>query len=428
MDYNSAVKILESLQKFGSKPGLERISKLMEMAGNPHKNTRFIHVAGTNGKGSVCYMLESILRHQGYKTGLYISPHIIDYRERISINGKNISKKSFSDLVEILYKLASDDCFKDDDITEFELITAMAFKFFNENNCDIVILETGMGGKFDATNIIENPVCSVITSISLDHTNILGDNLEKIALEKCGIIKQNSKCVVSDEQNGIVYKIIRDVSSSRNSDFIPAKNSDIKKITSNLYGTSFDYNGVQVKTKILGEYQITNMSCALKVIESIKNEFNVSVESIKNGLKNVKIPCRLEIINNSPLIIVDVAHNPAGTKVLFDFVKNNLLGRKILGITSMLRDKNYEKSFGNILKIFDKTYIFGIKNSRAETLNNLMESARKFSKEVVACKTFSEAFLLAQENSQPDSAIVIFGSFFVAKEIKKFKIMLDNIF
>ena len=181
---------INGLNKYGMKPGLSRIKKLLKMMDNPEKKLKFIHVAGTNGKGSVCNMLANVLIECGYKTGLYTSPSISDFRERIKINGCMISKKDFLNLSDSIFKFSN--YFQNDNFTEFEFTTALAFQYFYKNNCDIVILETGMGGKFDATNVIEAPICSVITGISIDHTNFLGENILQIAKEKLGIVKENS--------------------------------------------------------------------------------------------------------------------------------------------------------------------------------------------------------------------------------------------
>ena len=200
MNYKEAINFVNSKTNFETKPGLERITKLMELVGDPHKNINYIHIAGTNGKGSVSFMLASVLKESGYKTGLYISPAIDDIREKIQINGKFIPEKDFSEILSALKPVVDNEVFKDDPISEFELITAVAFCYFKKENCDIVIVETGMGGKWDATNIIQNPICSVITSISKDHTQILGDSIEKIANEKLGIIKPFCPVVISANQ------------------------------------------------------------------------------------------------------------------------------------------------------------------------------------------------------------------------------------
>ena len=211
MNYDEAIKKINSLNKFGSRLGLERVKKFLNMIGNPQDSLKFVHVAGTNGKGSVCFMLSSVLKESGYKTGTFISPHIEDLRERIQINGKLISKSKICEILEYLEFYLNDSIFDSDPITEFELTTIMAFKYFKDENCDIVILETGMGGRLDATNVIKKPLCSVITTISLDHTKILGDTVLEIAKEKFGIIKPDSTVVIGSNQNIEIYELAKDI-------------------------------------------------------------------------------------------------------------------------------------------------------------------------------------------------------------------------
>lgn len=419
MAYGNAIKKIKNMENFGSKPGLERIEKLMNFVGNPQNELKCIHVAGTNGKGSVCFALEAILRAEGYKTGLYISPSISDFRERISINGKNIDKRSFSELFEYFYTYLIKDDFKDDPVTEFELTTAMAYKFFYDNNCDIAIIETGMGGKLDATNIIEKPVCSVLTSISLDHTKILGDTIEKITAEKCGIIKHNCPVVVCDEQPKKVYEIIKNTCFSNDSMFIKAsKNELLNQKCNGMNGISFTYQNEKIDVPIMGKHQFVNLSCALKTIETIKNILPIQIENIKKALKTLKISCRLELVSKNPNIILDAAHNPHGTAVLAEFLKENLKNKKIYGIVGMFKDKDCENSLKNISGIFETLYTISPKNKRAEALAKITECAKKYCKNVIPCKNIKIALENAIKSASTDDTIVIFGSFSVMRDFK----------
>ncbi len=419
MTYGYALKKIKNMENFGSKPGLKRIKKLMNFVGNPQNKLKCIHVAGTNGKGSACFALETILHTQGYKTGLYISPSISDFRERISINGKNIDKKSFLELFDYFYTYITKNEFKDDPVTEFELTTAMAYKFFHDNNCDIAIIETGMGGKLDATNIIENPVCSVITSISLDHTKILGNTIEKITTEKCGIIKRNCPIVVCDEQPEKVYEIIKNTCFSNNSMFIKAsKNELLDQKCNGLNGISFTYRNKKIDVPIMGKHQFINLSCALKTVETIKNIFPVQTENIEKALKTLKIPCRLELVRKKPNIILDAAHNPHGTAVLAEFLKENLKNKKIYGIVGMFKDKDYQNSLKNISGIFETLYTINPKNRRAESLEKITSCARKYCKNVIPCKNIKIALENAINSANMDDTIAIFGSFSVMRDFK----------
>ena len=318
MTYETAFKITNNLNNFNmldnASPKIENMYNFMEIINNPEENLKFIHVAGTNGKGSTCYMLANILKHAGYKTGLYISPDIYDIRERIQINNKLISRKRFAELVDFINKI------KKNNLSKFEFLTAMAFKYFSDEKCDIVVLETGLGGKFDATNIIKNNICSVITSISYDHTHILGDNLEQITAEKAGIIKPNSKVIVSPNQEKIVYEIIKKTCDLNNSKLIISSNKIKIKDSEKL---EFTYKNMVIKTDLLGEYQKENICTVMSVIEAISDDFFVSDESIKFGLENVKIPCRMEIINKKPLIILDAGHNISGAENLKQYINKD---------------------------------------------------------------------------------------------------------
>lgn len=419
MDYEFAIKKIKNMENFGSKPGLERIKKLMGFIGNPQNRLKCIHVAGTNGKGSVCFALDAILRAEGYKTGLYISPSISDFRERISINGKNIDKESFSKLFDFFDEYLTKEEFQNDPITEFELTTAMAFKFFADNNCDIAVIETGMGGKLDATNVIEKPVCSVLTSIAFDHTQVLGDTIQKITAEKCGIIKHNCPVVVSDGQPEKVYEIVEKACSDNSSVLKKASISELKnKKNRSLNGISFTYHGKAMNTTVMGSHQFINLSCALKTIETIKDILPIHAENVQKALKELKMPCRLELVCKNPTIILDAAHNPQGTRALADFLMANCKNKKIYAVVGMFKDKDYEKSLKNILEIFETVYTISPDNKRAETLDKITECAKKYCQNVIPCSSIKLAIENASQSMMSDDLLIVFGSFSVMKDFK----------
>ena len=232
MTYDEAVKKINSLLVFGSKPGLERVSELVRRIGSPDKALRFVHVAGTNGKGSVCASLASVLTSAGHKTGLFISPFVIEFRERFQIDGEMIPYQTLADIVEEVFPVVEEMKSEGKIITEFELVLAVALKWYEREKCDVVVLETGLGGRFDATNIIDTPLASVIMSISLDHTAILGDTCEKIAFEKCGIIKPGGTTVLYGEQPQGVTEVVRTVAEERSNRRVIASPSFVKKTDS----------------------------------------------------------------------------------------------------------------------------------------------------------------------------------------------------
>ena len=243
MSNNSASETINSFLKFGIRPGLERIEKLLNLIGDPQKNLKCIHIAGTNGKGSISSFISSILRESGYKVGSYISPFVTNFRERIQVNGEMISEKSLEETLDYVNVFVEQMKNDGEIITEFELITAIALMYFSNQNCDIVVLETGLGGRFDATNVIKSPLASVITHIALDHTKILGDTLSKIAYEKAGIIKENSVTVVYPDQEREALEVIEDVAEKRKNNLIIPNPEAVKDVSVALSGSDFTYKG-----------------------------------------------------------------------------------------------------------------------------------------------------------------------------------------
>ena len=411
MTYDKALEIINNLENFNmldkNSPKIEDIYDFMKVINNPEKNTRFIHVAGTNGKGSTCYMLANILKISGYKTGLYISPDIYNIRERIQVNNKLISRKKFTDLVNYINKNLVGK-----KLTRFEFLTAMAFKYFSDEKCDIVVLETGLGGKFDATNIIKNNICSVITSISLDHTHILGNSLEQIAQEKAGIIKKNSKVIVSPNQNESVYKIIKDTCDSNQSKLIISGNKNIKiKDSENL---EFEYKKIYIKTNLIGEYQKENVCTVLSTIEAISDEFFISDNNIKTGIETVKIPCRMEIINNKPLIKLDAGHNISGAENLKKYIQKRLKNKKITAVINMFRDKNIDGVLSILSGCFDRVIIIPGNNTRIMNSDYMSKKANMYFDHVISCNNQSEVLEIIK-NMLHDEVLIVFGSFSIMK-------------
>lgn len=313
--YNDAVKLLTSVGKFHVSLGLERISKVLELLGNPQDKLDCIHVAGTNGKGSVCAILSSILTSAGKKVGLYTSPHIFKYTERIQICGQEISEDDFAKYVFEISNLADRNNI---DLTEFEILTAVMFKYFADNSVDVVVLETGLGGRFDATNVIKKNLCSIITHVDYDHTERLGSTLDEIAYEKAGIIKTGCPCIVMEGRE--VYKDAADSKCAMLVMICPMADTS--------------------KLSLKGVYQQENLSLALAAIENVFPE--ISKETINIGLENVKHICRFQYIEDKNLII-DGAHNPNGIVSLvqsLDFYYPNEKRRYIFGC---LKNKDYEK-------------------------------------------------------------------------------------
>lgn len=352
--YNDAVKLLTSVGKFHISLGLDRMFKIMDLLGNPQDKLNCIHVAGTNGKGSVCAILSSILTCAGQKVGLYTSPHIFKYTERIQICGKPITDDDFAKYVFEISDLANKNNI---DLTEFEILTAVMFKYFYDNDVDVVVLETGLGGRFDATNIIKRNLCSIITHVDFDHTERLGNTIDKIASEKAGIIKPNCPCIVFEGRE--VYRDVTDELGSlllMVAPFAPTTELALK-----------------------GSYQQENLSLALAAIEEVFPE--VPQDVIDEGLRRVKHPCRFQYIEDKNLII-DGAHNPNGINSLrqsLDMYYPNTNRRFIFGC---LKNKDYTKMVQSLFMQGDEIYFYHFKHQNSCPVQELQKVCPFESKEL----------------------------------------------
>ena len=353
MNYEQAKELLTSQGKFYINLGLERIQSILKLIGNPQEKIKIIHVAGTNGKGSVSSILANILKCAGYKTGLYTSPHLVEYTERIKINNIDISKEDFAAYIEKICTIAEK---KNIHLTEFEILTAIAFKYFADNKVKIAVIETGLGGRFDATNVCKKPILSIITSISLDHTDRLGNTIEKIAFEKAGIIKPKSTILTEISNKG--FKVIKNTAEEKKAKLIVATNYVNMK-----YENGNNYVSIEDKKcefPLLGLYQKANLSIVLQAVEFLK----IKTEAVIEGLKTVKWPARLEFIKDKNLLI-DGAHNPDAAKELrksLDYYFNN---QKRIFLYSTLNTKDYKEIAKILFNEDDEIYYFEFNNKNA---------------------------------------------------------------
>lgn len=420
MNYQNALLKIKKLENFGVKPGLERIKKLLDIMGNPQDSLEFIHVAGTNGKGSVCFMLESILRNAGYNTGLFISPSIEDFRERIQVSGKMISEKDVCKIMSKIEVYLKDPYFSLNPITEFELTTAMAFEYFKTQNCDIVVLETGMGGKLDATNVIKNTLCSVITTISLDHTQFLGSSIDMIAKEKFGIIKKNSIAVIGANQSSEIYKMFKQVCLKKKTKCEISSLCKLKDFkTIETAKSTFQYNGTKMEIPLLGIHQKHNVEIVLTVLNLLKSKFDVSDFDIQSGLKKVKVPCRIEVINHKPLIISDASHNTESVWALKNFIDQNLKGKKPIAIFCMFKDKDVPAVCKIMGSSFSKIIIVKSESPRSTDPNDIKKILSSYNSNTIITQLYSlemkEQLLALSEKD----IVIVFGTFSIMKDIKK---------
>ncbi len=412
MNYNEALSYIHSLLVFGSRPGLERITQLLDKLGNPQNKLKFIHVAGTNGKGSTCTMLSEIYKSAGYKTGLYTSPYIVDFRERMQINGEYIPEDDLARLTQNVKDTGIE-------VTEFEFITALALLWFCEQDCDLVVLEVGLGGRFDATNVINNPLCSVIMKIDYDHTAVLGDTIEQITNEKCGIIKEGSPVVSYPLQEIDALKVIL----SHNENTVIPETDKLHIISSDITGNRFIYNNKEYKTRLIGEHQVYN---AVTVIETVKAVgLEVDEKNIVTGIENAKIPARLELISQTPIVFLDGAHNPNGADALSAFMEN--YNGEICAVVGMMKDKNCDGFLKKVLKFCKSVVTVTVKeNLRTATAEELAEIAKQYCNDVVTAPDYLSAINLISEKSKNQDPVFVFGSLYLAGGLRDILISKYN--
>lgn len=427
VNYTEAREYIAATERFGIKPGLERIDKMMAYLGNPQDKLKFVHIAGTNGKGSTSTMIGSILTNQGYRTGLFTSPYILDFRERFMIDGMMISELEFAEIMTKIVPV-SDMLEKSGyRLTQFELITAVALLWFAEQECDVVVLECGLGGRLDSTNIIKDPLCSVITKISMDHTDILGDTVEKIAWEKAGIIKEGCPTVLAPNQSEEAAEVIRKKCALVGSELTVCTMDDVKIHSMTPTINHVFYGDLRLMIPLAGPHQIENAVTSVNVARVLRTRgLTISDESIAAGIAKARIAARFEIISHDPLVVVDGAHNPDGIDALCRSIDALLDGRSVVGIIGMLRDKAYEQALSQIIPRFSMVFTVTPDNPRALSAKELAECARQFAGEGVTVKPMEnhkKAAERALEMIDEASALVVCGSLYLASEMRP--IMMD---
>ncbi len=429
-EYDDTIDYLYNLKRFGMNLGLERIQHLMDLLGNPQDDLNVIHVAGTNGKGSVCAMLSSILQSAGYSVGLFTSPHLVSFTERIVINDRQIPEDRMLSLVRRIRPYV-EEFGKDPDLehpTFFEFVTAMAFIYFCEEKVDWAVMEVGLGGRLDATNIVK-PRISVITNVDFDHTHVLGTELEKIAEEKAGIIKKGVPVVTSIEDDALL-KALREKCEEKGSELFVLKDfaSFVQKEL-NLNYQVFDVNGMvnkykDLKMSLLGRHQLTNALATIKTIELLKDGgLEVTKEHIRKGLESTKWPGRFEIICKKPLVVLDCAHNPAGMKVLSQALQDLFKREKIVLVIGTMKDKEIPRIVKEIAPIAGRVIITKPKLDRAADPKIIQEEMRKYSEDITIIEDVVEAVNYAVESAKDDEIVSITGSIFLIGEVME---NLDN--
>ena len=412
MTYKEAIDYIHSINWTFCKPGLERIGELCRKLGHPEKSLNFIHVAGTNGKGSFCSMTSSVLSAAGYRVGLFTSPYIKEFNERIQVNGRNISDRELIELTEYIKPIADK---MEDKPTEFELITAMAFEFFKRQECDVVVLEAGLGGRLDSTNVITTPILSVITGIALEHTAILGDTVEKIAAEKAGIIK-NGVPVLFGGEDKAAQKVIKRTARDKGSRFFVTDYTKLKHVKATLDGSSFDFGKrKELNIKLLGLYQPRNAASVLTAIDILKNQgLNIPETALRKGLKEAVWHARFERVEKDPTVIFDGAHNPQGIEQAVKSIKHYWGGQKVCLLTGVLKDKNYEEIAKMLATVSDRAFTLTPDSPRALSADEYAEVLSAAGINATACDSIEEAYRRAkQEAANLGLPLVCLGSLYV---------------
>jgi len=418
-----------SLALFGSEggynPGLQRVKKLLDYLGNPEKEIKVVHIAGSNGKGSTAAFIDSIYRKAGYKTGLYTSPHFYHFNERIKVNGRPVStyelKEMTAELKKAAEKLRLEANFGE--ASFFELVTALALLYFRRHEVDLAVLETGLGGRLDATNVFKNPLLSIITNIDLEHTSILGTTFEEIAKEKAGIIKDKSKVLTAVNVNEALQVIKKEAELKSSEIYIL---DEEYPVIENSGGLDKNYltikkNGAADKYQIglLGKYQTRNAALAVKAADILNDLFAVSQKNIEQGLLDINWPGRMERISEKPLILLDAAHNPASFSALTESISKDIdkFGR-IHFIFSVLADKEINKMLNALLVFKDKLELYIAENSSFRTLglNELEKAAADLSFNYRLFESLSDAADASLKRAKKNDMIAVSGSFYTVFE------------
>ncbi len=425
MNYDESLSFIHSVEWLGSRPGLSRITELLRYLGNPQNSFKAVHVAGTNGKGSFCAMLESILRSAGYKTGLFTSPYIEVFEERIRFCGNVIEKDELAEIVTYIAPF----CDKmSDKPTEFEIITAIGFEYFKRKKVDIAVVECGMGGRLDSTNVLPAPLLSVVTGISLDHVAFLGNTVEKIAHEKAGIIKSCTPILFGGDDPD-AEKVIKSTAESLGCKYVKKENTLIKNIDYTLFGTQFSYkNYIDLQISLLGSYQPENAASVLEAV-SLLTEGGIIIPeaAVRDGLLNVSWKARFEMLSSDPVIIFDGGHNSEGVKAAVKTVKLYFNDTRLAVISGVMKDKDYGVISDEISRIAETVYTVTPDNPRAMSAEEYASVFLEKGKLAIPCDSFSDAVCLAYTEAKTNNIpMICIGSLYSYSEFKAALTSLKN--
>lgn len=424
MNYNEALDYIHGTHKFGWKLGLKNITALLDLMGNPHKKLKYIHVAGTNGKGSTVALISSILIESGYKTGMYTSPYLEKFIERMRINGCEIAEDELAKItafvrekVEKMVEIGLNHP------TEFEIVTAIAFQYYYENRCDFVVLEVGLGGRFDSTNVIDTPLAAIITTINYDHMQHLGSTLPEIAYEKAGIIKKDGDVILYPQPEN-VEEVFRKACVERGARLHRVDFDSIRMVEFDSNGQVFNYNDYNaLKITLLGEHQIKNAVVALKTCELLKSKgYGITRDSIRQGLAKARWPGRLEVLGKNPYFIIDAAHNAECAKALSEALHKYFPDKRKIFILGVLKDKDYKSMVEAVIPLSNMFITVTPESGRALSASELANFLKPYCKNVLISDTMEEAVAMSLNAASQDDVICAFGSLYYIGEIRKIMI------
>lgn len=410
MNATEAIAYIHSVCWKGSVPGLGRTQTLLAKMGNPEKKLKFVHIAGTNGKGSTAAMTASILRKAGYRTGLYTSPYIYRFHERMQVDGVEISDEDLAAVTEFVKPLADsmEEC-----PTEFELVCCIAFEYFRRMQCDIVVLEVGMGGALDSTNVIEVPEVAVITNIGLDHTEYLGDTLEKIAETKSGIFKENGHAVVY-RSSPSVEAVFERICRERHVSLKKADFASLRLKNHSLDGQVFDCGERKnLVLPLLGDHQLHNAAVVLSIVDTLIAEgWHITEENIRQGIQDVRWPGRFDIVRRDPLFIIDGGHNPQCIEALVKNIEDYLADRRVIALTGVLADKDYVDMYQPVMPLVRQFVCITPPNPRRLEADQLAKYLIDAGADAIACASIDDGVAKAMELAGKDGVVLCFGSLY----------------
>ena len=417
MNYSETLAWIHGTERFGSRLGLGRMGRLLHRMGDPHLKVPYIHVAGTNGKGSTTTMIASALTAGGFKTGKFISPFILEFRERMQIDSEMIPEETLAALATRLRPIAEEFKAAGDPPTEFELVTVLGLTWFAEAGCDIAVLEVGLGGRLDATNIIPPPLVAVITRIDYDHTAILGDTLAAIAGEKCGILKRGSTVICYPDQEEEALAVIRRRAKEEDDPLICPDRTVLSVLSADLTGSRIVYRGLEIFIPLPGPHQVLNTITAVEALNALSSSrFALPPSAIAAGIAAARFPARLELLRQSPPVLVDGAHNPNGGRALCEALKALDL-HDLTAVVGMLRDKDCLPVLRMMAPYCARMIITAVPNPRSCPAEEFAELARGVCRDITICPDCEEAARLALATAG-EHGVLVFGSLYLASAVR----------